>query len=101
MEYVDSLLIMKDDDDNAENYFEQSEDTTGSGGSQPPQSEPTPDQCKHGHCLNLRLKKLRRNTGTSYSYNLRSVPEPVEIPRSRIHGHASSFMAQAARLVCL
>ena len=43
MEYVDSLLIM-------ENDVEPSEETKGSGGSQPPHSEPTPDWCKCRHC---------------------------------------------------
>ena len=43
---VDSLLIMEDD----ENDVEPSEGTQGSGGSQPPQGEPTPDWCKCRHC---------------------------------------------------
>ena len=46
MEYVDSLHIMEDDD----NDVESGEDPKGSGGSQPPHSEPTPDWCKCGHC---------------------------------------------------
>lgn len=46
MEYVDSLLIMEDD----ENDVEPSEETQGSGGSQPPHSEPTPDWCKCRRC---------------------------------------------------
>ena len=46
MEYVDSLLIMED----GENDVEPSEETQGSGGSQPPHSEPTPDWCKCRHC---------------------------------------------------
>ena len=36
---------------------------------------------------------------TSYSYNLRSTPGPVAIPRSRTKRHANSFMAWAARLL--
>jgi len=46
MEYVDSLLIMQDD----ENDVEPSEETKGSGGSQPPHSEPTADWRKCRHC---------------------------------------------------
>ena len=37
---------MEDDD----KHVEPSEDTTGSGGSQPPHSEPTPNWCKCRHC---------------------------------------------------
>ena len=63
MEYVDSLLIMEDDDDNDSgntNGFSedsagvpqdpQTELTAGSGGSQHPHSEPTPDWCKCWQC---------------------------------------------------
>ena len=52
MEYVDSLLIMEDD----ENDVEPSEGTQGSGGSQPPQGEPTPDWCKCRHCQPMSQK---------------------------------------------
>ena len=38
---------------------------------------------------------------TCYSYNLRSTPGPVAIPRSTTERHASSFMARAAKLLCL
>ena len=41
----------------------------------------------------------KRNT--SYSYNLRSIPGPVAIPRSRTKRHANSFMAREKRLLCL
>ena len=38
---------------------------------------------------------------TCYSYNLRSTPGPVAIPRSTTRTHANSFNARAARLICL
>lgn len=61
MEYVDSLLIMEDDDDydSAIGFSEdsarvpqntQTELTAGSGGSQHPHSEPTPDWCRCRQC---------------------------------------------------
>ena len=37
----------------------------------------------------------------SYNYNLRSVPGPVAIKRSRTQRNANSFMAWATRLLCL
>ena len=58
MEYMDSLLIMEDDDNDSGNTYGFSQDsagvpqdpqtelTAGSGGSQHPHSEPTPDWCK-------------------------------------------------------
>ena len=33
--------------------------------------------------------------------DLRAVPGPVAIPRSRIQRHANFFVARAARLLCL
>ena len=62
MEYVDSLLIMEDDDNDSGNTDGFSQDsaevpqdpqtelTAGSGGSQHPHSEPTPDWCKCQQC---------------------------------------------------
>ena len=38
---------------------------------------------------------------TNYSYNLRSTPGTVAIPRSRTKRHANSIMARTARFLCL
>ena len=38
---------------------------------------------------------------TNYSYNLRSAPGPVGIPRSRTQRDTNSFMARAARVLRL
>ena len=67
MEYVDSLLIMEED----ENDVEPSEGTQSSGGSQPPQGEPTPDwyNCRHCQPMSQEIENkccgLRKCTTTS------------------------------------